>query len=164
MCETAFWAVYVYNVTIMNIKTLVSKYYRLRSRYWRAKRLLFPSVAETRLIELMGGKVWKFDKLKVNGFPLAIVLSRGTVLKDERVKREVRVGKYYLDFANDLYYGIEVDGAAYHKDVVAQFDRDSYIYTRGWRVIHIPALWIFLHPQKVQRIVLEFLYYGKLIG
>jgi very-short-patch-repair endonuclease len=142
---------------------LVVKYYRIRSSFYRWKRLLFPSPAELRLIELLGGKVFKIEKLKVNGFAFAIVLRKGRLLRNEKVKREVRVGRYYLDFGNDLYYGLEVDGAAYHKDVVAAFDRDSYIYTRGWRVLHIPALHIYYHPQKVQQQVLGFLLYGKVV-
>jgi len=103
----------------------------------------------------------KIEKLKVNGFPLTIVINKGRILRNEKVRREVRVGKHFLDFGNDLFYGLEVDGAEYHKDVVAQFDRDSYIYMRGWRVLHIPALWVWTRPQKVQQLVLGFLLYGK---
>jgi very-short-patch-repair endonuclease len=110
----------------------------------------------------MGGKVWQSKFIKwPGGFPLAIVLSKGKFLREEKVRREVRVGKYFLDFGNDLYYGLEVDGAAYHQDVVAAFDRDSYLYMRGWKVLHIPAIWLWNNPNKVQQQVLGFLLYGK---
>lgn len=97
----------------------------------------------------------------MNGMPFAVVLSKGKFLRNEKIKREVRVGRYYLDFGNDLYYGLEIDGAAYHTDVVAAFERDSYIYQRGWRVMHIPALWVWTNPNKVQRMTMGFLLYGK---
>jgi very-short-patch-repair endonuclease len=46
-------------------------------------------------------------------------------------------------------------------DVVAQFDRDIYLYERGWKVLHIPAIWLWNNPNKVQQQVLGFLLYGK---
>jgi very-short-patch-repair endonuclease len=141
---------------------LKKKYYRVRSQAWRLKRIFFPSPAELKLITLMGGKVWQSKHIKwPNGFALAIVFSKGKFLREEKMRREVRVGKYFLDFGNDLYYGLEVDGRAYHQDVVAAFDRDSYLYMRGWKVLHIPAIWLWNNPNKVQQQVLGFLLYGK---
>lgn len=150
-------AAYGYNI---NMKALISKYYRLRSSWWRWNRILFPSPAELRLIEIMGGKVVRFHGIKHprTHYPLAWIRSMGKVLRDEKFGREVRCGKYFIDFGNDLAMGLEVDGAAYHRDVVAAFDRDSYLYQRGWRVVHIPAIRLWNEPDRVQREVLKFLY------
>jgi very-short-patch-repair endonuclease len=137
-------------------------YYRTRSQYWRTKRLLFPSPAELKFITLMGGKVWRVNKLCwPGGYPFAIVLSKGKFLREEKVRREVRVGKYFLDFGNDLMYGLEIDGHHWHLDVVAEFDRDIYLYNYGWKVLHIPAIWLWNSPNKVQRKVLNFLLEGR---
>jgi len=139
---------------------IVKRYYRTRSAWWRLNRLLFPSPAELRLIEIMGGKYWKIEWLKHprTKFRFAIVLSLGKFLRDEKFGREVRVGKYYIDFGNDVLMGIEVDGAEYHRDVVAAFDRDSYLYQRNWRVMHIMAVRLWNEPAVVQREVLKFLH------
>jgi very-short-patch-repair endonuclease len=107
----------------------------------------------------MGGKVWQSKHIKwPGGFPLALVLSRGKILKEEKFKREVRAGRYWIDLANEIYVGLEVDGEKWHRDVVAQFDRDSYLYMRGWRIHHISAIRLWLEPNKVQQEVLSFLY------
>jgi hypothetical protein len=141
---------------------MIKKYYRIRSRVWRMKRIIFPSPAELKFITLMGGKVWQSKYIKwPGGFPLAIVFSKGKFLREEKVRREVRVGKYFIDFGNDLKYGLEIDGRSYHMDVVAQFDRDIYLYERNWKVLHIPAIWLWNNPNKVQQQVLGFLLYGK---
>lgn len=122
--------------------------------------MLFPSPAELKLIEIMGGKFLKINKLKhpKTHFPFAIVLSMGKVLETEKFKREVRIGKYFVDFGNDIAWAIEVDGKNFHRDVVAEFDRDSYIYQRGWRIWHIDAVRLWNSPDLVQREVLKFLY------
>jgi len=139
---------------------IVKRYYRTRSAWWRLNRLLFPSPAELRLIEIMGGKYVTVEWLKhpKTKFRFAIVLSLGKFLRDEKFGREVRVGKYYIDFGNDVGWGLEVDGAEYHRDIVAAFDRDSYLYQRGWRVMHIMAVRLWNEPAVVQREVLKFLY------
>lgn len=138
---------------------LISKYYRIRSQWFRLNRLLFPSPAELRLVEIMGGKVIRFKGIRHpdTGFPFAIIFSMGNIFKEEKFRREVRAGRYFIDFGNDIFWGIEVDGAEYHRDVVAAFDRDAYIYDRGWRVKHIPAVRLWLEPDVVQRDVLKFL-------
>jgi len=82
----------------------------------------------------------------------------GKAFRDERFKREVRVGKYYLDFGNDIFWGIEVDGEKWHMDVIAEFERESYIYQRGWRILRIKAIRLWNDPARVQREVLQFLY------
>lgn len=108
----------------------------------------------------MGGRVIRFEFIKhrKTHFPLAFVISMGKVFKAEQFKREVRVGKYYIDFGNDICWGIEVDGKQWHRDVVKEFDRDSFFYTRGWRIKHIPAVQLWNQPDLVQREVLQFLY------
>ncbi len=113
-----------------------------------------------RFIEIMGGRVMRFEKIRSRktGFPLSIVISMGRFLKDERFKREVRAGKYFVDFGNDILYAFEIDGKYWHMDVVAQFERDSYLYQRGWRIMRIEAVRIYNNPDAVKREVLKFLY------
>lgn len=113
-----------------------------------------------RFIEIMGGRVLTIGKLKSRrtGFPMTFVLSMGKVLKDEQFRREVRVGKYYIDFGNDVCWGIEIDGKKWHMDVVADFERESYLYQRGWRIKRIDAVKLWNQPDQVQREILQFLY------
>lgn len=139
--------------------SLKSHYYRWRGRIGRIKRLIFMSPAEARLIELMGGRCLKFGwpKSRRTKFPFILVVSRGKLFKNEHVKREVRIGKYYVDFGNDLGRAIEVDGDPYHMDILADLKRDGYLMERGWRVKHIPAHKLLREPDKIQRDVLSFL-------
>lgn len=141
------------------IRKIKHKYYHLRGRYYRDSRMIFPSPAEIRFIRLMGGKVVTvgFFKHLKTGFPLAVVLTMGKTLRQEQVRREVRVGGKYVDFGNDINRGIEVDGKAYHTDIIAQVERDEYFNKHGWLVLHIPAIEVFNQPDKVQRKVLNFL-------
>lgn len=151
--------VYGYTIYMYGPKSLVSKFYRLRSRYWRDNRKLFPSPAEIALIRLMGGTVFTLPALKSTktGFPLALVLSMGVDFRIENVRREVRVGKYWVDFGNDLNRGIEVDGKAYHHDIVMQQQRDEYFQNAGWGVLHIKPTDIYNQPKKTREKVLNFL-------
>lgn len=139
---------------------LITAFYRARAKYYRWNRLFFPSAAEVRLIEIMGGKMLsiKWIKHHQTKHPLTFVFSLGNTLQHEKFNREVRAGRYYIDFGNDLAMGLEVDGAAYHRDVVKQFDRDSYLYQRGWRIIHIPAVRLWNDPTGVQQQILSFIY------
>lgn len=147
-----------------NRRTIADRYYRIRSNYYRLKRLLFPSPAEVRFIELMGGKVLKFTRLKSsNGFSMVVVFRRSKILKQAKIKREVRYGKYYVDFANDLNWIIEVDGSPYHMDVVADMDREIYINELlhrnpfGMRLLRIKAPRLWNDKDRLQRDVLKFL-------
>lgn len=148
-----------YNKSMGKRIGIKGRYYRLRGRIGRTKRLLFISPAEVRLIELMGGKVCTlaFTRLTVHDFPLAIVMRNPKVFKNEHVKRELRIGKYYVDFGNDVGRAIEVDGQEYHMDILADLQRDSYLIERGWRVKHIQAYRLWRDADKVQREVLDFL-------
>lgn len=142
----------------MNVK---QKYRIVRARWWRWNRLLFPSAAEVRFVEIMGGKFFTVSWLRhwQTKRPLTIIYSLGKVLESERFGREVFCGgRFWVDFANDIYMGIDVDGAAYHTDVVRQFERDSHLYQRGYRIIHIPAVKLWNDPGFVQRQVLAFVY------
>ena len=151
-----------FNLSMRNTRKqrLITRYYRTRASYYRWSRLLFPSAAEVRLVEIMGGRMLKIKFIKhyETKRPLTIILSLGKALESERFGREVRAGRYYIDFGNDLAMGLEVDGAAYHRDVVAQFERDSYLYQRGWRIIHIPAIKLWNDPLAVQQQILSFVY------
>jgi very-short-patch-repair endonuclease len=143
------------------MSALISKYYRYRSRYWQLQRLLFPSPAEVRFIELMGGRCTKIVHVKNHKtkFPLVIVWSLGKTLKRQNYKREVRYGRYYVDFANDLNRIIEVDGAAYHMDVIADMDREIDIKGRqpDARFLRVKAYQLYNNSAEVQRKVLTFI-------
>lgn len=152
--------------------TATTIYFRLLrwQNVWRRHmRYIFPSPAELRLIELMGGRVFKVKWLRQprTGFCLAIVLNMGKLFNKERVRREVGYGRYWVDFANDLNRIIEVDGNAYHMDVVADFDREIAIKemcrklpnpaAREARILRIKADELWRNPNKVQQKVLGFL-------
>ena len=149
-----------YNLIMSNKQKLVAFFYRARSSYYRWSRILFPSAAEIRFIEIMGGRFYCIHWIKhpKTKRPLTFVTSLGRYLQDERYGREVRVGKYFIDFGNDVSMGLEVDGAQYHRDIVREFDRDVYLQMRGWRVVHIPAIKLWNDPADVQRTVLKFIY------
>ena len=148
--------------------SIAQRYYRLRSQYWRAKRLLFPSPAEVRFMQLMGAHIltphiYKLRPINKNGFPLCIVISRGKILRQAKLRREVRIGRCYVDFANDLNWIIEIDGTPYHQDVVADFDREVYMreYLRkqkkDLRILRVPAPRLWHARARVQRDVIAFL-------
>lgn len=138
-------------------RNLVDVYKRMRSKYRRLVRLLFPSPAELKLITIMGGRVLKFKRFQMHGFPLAIVYRQPTLFRAEHVKREVRCGRYYTDFANDVGWAIEVDGSVYHMDEVAEYEREIYMYGRGWRLLRIRAPRLWNDKAGVQRDVISFL-------
>jgi hypothetical protein len=141
-------------------KLLRFKFYNLRALWRRHIRLIFSSPAEVRFIELMGGKVYGVKKIKHwrTGFPLTIYWRYGKILRSEKFRREVRAGRYWIDLGNDIHWGFEIDGAHWHRDIVAEFDRDSYLYQRGWRIMHIDATRLWRDPSRVQRETLRFLY------
>ena len=138
----------------------MTKYYRLRASYYRQTRLYFPSAAEVKLVEIMGGKIFtigwfKHPKTKQS---FTIVYSLGKALTSEKFNREVRAGRYYIDFGNDVGAGIEVDGRKWHRDVVKEFDREVYLNQRNWRIIHIDAIKLWNDPNNVQQTILKFIY------
>lgn len=155
----------VYNNSMKKRLSWVDRFYRARSTYYRLKRLAFPSPAEVKFLELMGARVRTFPYIRagVRGFPLAIVLSRGKLLRQARLKREVRYGKHYVDFANDIHWVIEIDGSPYHQDVVADFDREVYLrdflrkHGHELRLKRIPAPRLWNDRARVQREIIQFL-------
>lgn len=111
------------------------------------------------LITLMGGKVLTTNLVrhKRTGFPLTLVVDLGSWFGKEQMRREVRIGRYWTDFGNDLCRAIEVDGDQFHKDIVKEQQRDDYIERMGWRILHINAGDIFTNPDMVQRRIIAFL-------
>lgn len=107
----------------------------------------------------MGGRVITFPFIKAHGtgFHLAIVLTVGKLLRHEHVGREIRVGKYYIDFGNDICRGIEIDGKDFHMDIVKETERDTYCKRYGWRLLHIQAIDIYQKPDVIYRRVQKFL-------
>ena len=123
------------------------------------RRLFFMSPAEARFIELLGGHVIRIKRIKHprNGFPLTIYWRMGKILGNEKFKREVRIGKYFVDFCNDLGWIVEIDGRDYHMDVVADLEREGYIIERGFEHwLRIPAHRLWRDPAQVQRDTLKF--------
>lgn len=146
----------------INKKLLRYKYYALRSFLWRSQRMIFISPAEIRFIEIMGGRVIVFDWIcnPRTNFKLAAVITLGKILKRERIEREVRVGKCFVDFGTtNKYYkrGIEIDGRNWHMDIVKEQERDDYFGQYGWQLLHIQATDLWQCPDSVQRRVLKFL-------
>lgn len=150
------------------------KYYYYRAVFFRWNRLLFPSAAELRFMEIMGAKMLQIKWIKHPETKRHFVLVRslGKALSAENFEREVRAGRYWLDFGNDILWCIEVDGKAYHRDIVKEQVREEYLTgfcdkkcsyycikhsNKGYRVKHIPALRLWLEPAVVQSEVLRFL-------
>ena len=153
----------IYNKCIMarpKKQNILYHYRIVRSQVWRARRMLFMSPAEARFIEMMGGRVlvveWFVSPLN-NNYPLTIVLSMGKLLRREKVRREVRVGKCFIDFGNDIRRGIEIDGRDYHQDVLKEQARNEYVAEYGWRLLHIQAGDMYRSPDYVKRKVIAFL-------
>lgn len=96
-----------------------------------------------------------------NGFPFVIVLSLGPLLRHERVKREVRVGKYFIDFGNDIKRGIEIDGMKYHQDILKEQSRDQYLFGHDWLILHIRAHRLWSEPDVAKRETRLFLWEGR---
>jgi very-short-patch-repair endonuclease len=113
----------------------------------------------------MGARLFVIGFIKdpATGFPMSIVYRKGRVLRDAKMQRELRIGKCSVDFGNDIGWVIEVDGSAWHQDVVADFDREVYLrdYLRRQKLdlhllrIKAPRLWN--DRTAVQREVLKFL-------
>ena len=135
----------------------------IRLVFWRRRlsRILFPSPAEAQFVRIMRGQALTIPLIKSRrtGFPLTI-LWRGWILKGELIEREVRVGKYYLDFATPgsrFLKAIEIDGSQWHMDVLKDQERDAYLRARGWDVKRIPARRVFREPRMVYLEVCKFL-------
>ncbi len=122
------------------------------------KRLVFASPAEMQLITLMKGKVLTTNLIhNKNGFPLTFVMYLGGWFAKENMRREVRVGKHWIDFGNDIRRGIEVDGEAYHNDIIKEIERDEYFKKNDWRILHIKAGDILARPNATRNAIIDFL-------
>lgn len=110
----------------------------------------------------MKGSAIQIDLIKDRrtGFPLTFVTDMGW-FKKHHMKREVRVGRYWTDFANDIGRCIEVDGRQWHMDVVKEQQRDDYIKGFGYLLLHLKAGDIYDNPDVVRRRVITFLLHGK---
>lgn len=158
------WEVYaqsihmVYNISMRFVKWIRSRFFRIRAAVYRTKRILFPSPAELRLIELMGGIVFRINFIKhpKTGFPLAYVYYRGPLFRQEKVHREVRIGKHWVDFGNDIGRGIEVDGSLWHSDILKDQAKQAYYHDRGWHVMRIRARDLWRKPDVVKERVNRF--------
>jgi hypothetical protein len=144
------------------LRSIHYRFYKLRAKYRKRRRLLFPSPAEVELIRIMGGKYVTLSWFKdvKTGFPLTFVTDLGTFFKREAIEREVRVGAMYIDFATvGLIYrkGIEVDGLLYHMDIVKEQNREDYVREHGYSLLHIRAAEIYRSPHLVQQRILKYL-------
>lgn len=126
---------------------------RVLNHLRRGRRIVFMSPAEAQFIRVMGGYCLSIGVVRDprTKFSLVIVLSMGRVLRSQNVKREVRVAGYYIDFGNDIKRGIEIDGGAYHMDVVRDQRRDEVLASCGWLVLHIQAPAVSRYPDRVRR-------------
>lgn len=121
--------------------------------------LLFPSAAEVEFIRIFGGKYWQTNLIKdrTTGRPFTLVLDLGVILKRELVEREVRVGRYFIDFGAITPYdrkGIKIEPRA---DIVRQQDDRDYFGSFGWHLFHLEAASVFREPMRVQSEVLKYL-------
>lgn len=124
--------------------------------------MLYISPAEVQFLRIMDARVITADIMRSprTGFPLTIVLSMGKVLKAENVQREVRAGARFIDFGVVSPYGnrgLEIDGAAYHRNVLHEQERDEYCARFGWTLLHIPAEELYRTPNLVHDRVIRFL-------
>jgi very-short-patch-repair endonuclease len=109
-----------------------------------------------------GALTLPFIRSPRTGFPLTF-LWLGRILKGELIEHEVRIGRYYADFATPrsrFLKAIEIDGAAYHSqrmDIVADQEREDYLRERGWQVFRIPARRLWREPRRVYIETLRFL-------
>lgn len=103
----------------------MKKYPQALKQYGRVKRILFPSPAERKFVEIVGWG-WLF----IHG-----------------VRREYPVSGYVVDFANPrTKCCIEIDGKKFH-DIVSDYDRDERLRKAGWGVVRIPAHVVFGRPK-----------------
>lgn len=148
--------------TNMNVATLKQNIWYKKKAFWRNARILFPSPAEIHFVRLMGGRAVTIDFIRYpkTRFPLTFIYSRGRFLARNFMQRETRVGGFFVDFSFVDAYSkkcIEVDGSDYHTDKVREFERDNYLKSRGWDVLHISAMDLYRQPGRVQQKVFNFL-------
>lgn len=132
----------------------LGKYLRdLASRRWSN---CFPKPAEVRLLSILGGSslTLGFIKSRETGYPLTLVLSRGPVLRAEKFK--FAAGGSLINLANDIKWGLCIEGAEYEHDVVTAQEMRDYLTGRDWHLLYIPERWLWSNPAKVRDMVLQF--------
>jgi hypothetical protein len=141
------------------ISEFSKRLYYAKKEHWKRERLIFPSPAEIKFIRVMGGHVivLPFVFSFKTGFPFAWVLSFGHVLRTHGFRREVRVGAYYIDFANDIKWGIEILGKDFHTDVVKEAQREEYLRQRGYRILYIAAVDLYRNPIATRHRAMKFI-------
>lgn len=150
-------------LVMSKFRTALRRYRKARAKYRRGMRLIFPSPAELRFIQIMGGDFVQLPIIKSlrNRFPLTLVYDLGPFLRSEFVRREVRCGRYFIDFGNDILRGIEIDGMAFHNDKPRELMRDDFLESCGWLLLHIKATKLWRDPDFVTRQTRIFLWEGR---
>jgi very-short-patch-repair endonuclease len=128
---------------------------RLRSILSTKYNTLFPAPVEVRLVEILGGTTLTIGRLRRNGRPMTITLSRGRLLRSRRFRRAVLDGQGIL--ANDVKWAIQILGPEYERDVVAAYERDEWLEEHGWRLGYVRAFDIWNHPEKVRENIVPFI-------
>ena len=139
---------------------MLDRYLHWRSNWRRWQRLFFPSPLEVKFARAMHGQVLivPFVKSRRTGFSLAIIW-RGKILKRELVYREVRSGRYWIDYGviTPFYKkGIELHSKQWHGDIVADQERDDYLKAHGWQMRYVTAKHL-REPKRVYAEILRFL-------
>lgn len=129
----------------------------LRRQAAKQYQRLFPSPAELRIIEIMGGKVLRINRIisQRSGLPMAIILSRGGMLRREHFKR---TGDDLVLFSNDLKWGLAIQGAAYERNIIEAFERDQTLKENGYRIQYLPVRWLVNRPDLVRDRINQFVY------
>lgn len=148
-----------YNVLMRSLKKLQAKIARARDAWSKRRQLMFPSPAEVEFIRIFGGRYITFSRVKDpdTGYPLTIVTNLGVVLKRELIRREIRVGRYFIDFGQITPWdrrGIKIEDRL---DVVKYQELDDYVRGLDWSLFHLEAAAVFREPMRVQQRVLEWL-------
>ena len=128
---------------------VIYRYRRLRSKWRRAKRLMWSSPGEVRLIELFGGWVIKVTWLRNwhNGHCFTPLYYVGPYFKRHGIVRELRVGSgeytKFVDFATkdeNRKKAIEVLSEKWHRDILAEERRRRELKALGWDVLYLQTL------------------------
>ena len=121
---------------------LLYRYRKWRSKWRRAKRLLFISPAEAQFISIMDGWTIRLTWLRtLSGCQFVVLYDLGKTLKSHNIERELRaMSGIYLDFGSRINKkAIAIDGARWHMDLVAEAERDERLKAHGFKVLHIRA-------------------------
>ena len=107
-----------------------------KSRKYARQRLKNPSAGEQLLIDIMGARWFS---------------SRGWVREYEIPTATSRI---FLDFGHPKYkINIEVDGDAYHQDVIKDSERDAMMRRKGWYVKRFRYYELDKYPDRVRKTV-----------